>query len=387
MDLRSLPTGLSAAKRIAERRTRVSQELGMDLSTLTPEEANIGHADEKNCEQMIGHVGLPVGIAGPLLVRFGDGKTATVYLPLATTEGALVASTNRGCKAITQSGGARIARSVLRGTTRSIAFVVRGSVPAAVRALKKAAAQWKVVGEGTSNHLRILGYDIEARQKHVFLTLRCDTGEAMGMNMVSIAAQAIATWAEEHIPQLQCATIAGNVDSDKKPSARTHKRGRGYEVVAEVVVPNAVVIDVLKTTPSAMANTAKAKLSIGSKVAGAISANLHAANIVAALYLATGQDAAHVVEGSLTDTVVRKTKQGLHVRVRMPAVLVGVRGGGTTLPAQQQCLRLVLQANTTLSAKHQLAETVAAAVLAGEISLLAAQASHTLAKAHTKLGR
>ena len=207
------------------------------------------------------------------------------------------------------------------------------------------------------------------------------------MNMTTIATQAIGEWIESNIDGLQFLTVAGNVDSDKKPSVRTHKHGRGFEVIASATIAASVIEQLLKSDPKAMLAVAKAKLTIGSKVAGAIGSNLHAANVIAALYLATGQDAAHAVEGSLADTTVRAKSTGIEINVRLPAILVGVRGGGTALPAQWKCLDLLLKPKTGLKATEQLAQSIAAAVLAGELSLLAAQASHALAKAHTKLGR
>ncbi len=387
MDLRTLPDGLDGSGRVAERRRRAEDELKLDLAALTPVPANIGHADERNCEQMIGVIGLPVGIAGPLKVRFGNKQYADVWLPLATTEGALVASANRGCKALSMSGGVTIVKAPFLGMSRSIAFRMTGKAPAIKRMIEKQASVWKAVGEATSNHLRIIDYTIDVSGKYLFLTISCDTDEAMGMNMTTLAAQAIADWLAGNDMGLACVTVAGNVDSDKKPSSRTHKLGRGFEVVAEAELSEEVIETVLKTTADAMVAVADAKLKVGSKVAGAIGANLHAANLVAALYLATGQDAAHVVEGSLSDTTVKKTTGGLMIRVRMPAVLVGVRGGGTTLPAQQTCLKLLTLPDTGLSTKRQLAESIAAGVLAGETSLLAAQAGHALAKAHKTLGR
>ena len=207
------------------------------------------------------------------------------------------------------------------------------------------------------------------------------------MNMVTIAADAIGKWIEQHIEELEMVTVAGNVDSDKKPSERTHRLGRGYEAGAEAIISEEVLSSHLKTTASALLKVAKAKLTVGSKVAQAIGANLHAANVIAALYLATGQDAAHVVEGSLADTVVTKADRGIHISVRLPSLLVGVRGGGTSLPAQNQCLKLILKPKTRIHPSAQLAEIIAAAVLAGELSLLAAQATHTLASSHKKLAR
>lgn len=387
MDLRNLPDGLTPEQRCNERRSRVEKSLYLDLSALTPAPSSVGHADEKNCEQMLGHVPLPVGYAGPLKVNFSSGEDADVHLPLATTEGALVASVNRGCKALTIVGGVKTT-SIHHGMNRSLAFRVRDR-DRARKDIGESAKEWMPVGHATSNHLKILRYELDDAPDHLFMTIFCDTDEAMGMNMVTIAAQAIGDWIQENIEGITLITVAGNVDSDKKPSTRTRERGRGYEVTAEATLTDEVVRDVLKTTPEALLAVAETKLKHGSELAGAISKNLHAANIIAALYLATGQDAAHVVEGSLTDTTVTpsSTPIGVRIEVRCPAILVGLRGGGTTLPAQSQCLKMLMQPKISLHPKAQLAESIGAAVLAGEISLLAAQASHQLAKAHRTLGR
>ena len=387
MDLRSLPDGLDAPQRIDERRWRVESALGADLSALQPRDETIGYADEKNCEQMFGAVPLPVGYAGPLAVTFSSGEKTIVHLPLATTEGALAASVNRGCKAVSASGVRT--SSIHHGITRSIAWLAGKDERSFTEELKKRKEEWTRAAEGTSGYLRVLGFDIDAAQGHVFLTLACDTDEAMGMNMITIAAQAVGDWAAQNLigGAGRLITVAANVDSDKKPSLRTYERGRGHEVTATTFLPDDVIRDTLKTSAEAMLAVAKAKLELGSEIAGAIGRNFHAANIAAALYLATGQDAAHVVEGSLTDTYVEAADGGLKVTVRLPAVIVGVRGGGTGLPAQSQCLSMLLHPKTSLHPKTQLAESVGAAVLAGEVSLLAAQAGQDLSKAHRDLGR
>jgi hydroxymethylglutaryl-CoA reductase (NADPH) len=255
--------------------------------------------------------------------------------------------------------------------------------------LRKEKKTWQEIAEGTSEHLTLLSFDIDEKDDHVFLTLTVDTDEAMGMNMVTIAAQAAGNWiAKELLPKgARFVTVAGNVDSDKKPSLRTKQKGRGYDVSAQAVLDAQTIKDVLHSSPEAMANVAKAKLRAGSSVAMALGRNLHVANIVAALYLATGQDAAHVVEASMADTIVTVDGTSLTIATRIPAVIVGIRGGGIDLPSQNQCLKMLLKPATTLHPKAQLAESIGAAVLAGEVSLLASQASHTLASAHKKLGR
>lgn len=385
MDLRDFPNGLSASQRIDERRSRVEKELGVDLSLLEPKPEVIGSADEKNCEQMIGMIPLPVGIAGPLKLTLSSGDVIERYLPLATTEGALVASVNRGCKALTMSGGVKV-QSIHHGTSRSIAFK-RKEATGQKALIEHEAQKWLPVAESTSDHLKVLRYELDETADHVFLTLFCDTDEAMGMNMVTIAAQAVGEWIEKEIDGLAFVTVAANVDSDKKPSVRTHEEGRGYGVKAEAIIPSSVITDILKTTPEKLLDVATAKLEVGSRLAGALGKNLHAANIIAALYLATGQDAAHVVEGSLTDTVVTQEEYGIKITTRIPAIMIGIRGGGTSLPAQTQALRILLAQAPTLAPRQLLAEIIGSAVLAGELSLLAAQASGTLAKAHKTLGR
>lgn len=385
MDLRQIKDGLNPKERCDERRAIVEKELKADLGMLEPKGEAIGSADEKNCEQMVGHMPLPVGIAGPLKIRFSDGTLQKAYLPLATTEGALVASVNRGCKALSQKEVV-ITTSIHHGTSRSIAWK-NPNVGVLIHYLNEHEQTWIDAGQKTSSHLRIIKSEKEEKGGHVFLTVFCHTDEAMGMNMVTIAADAIGRFIAEKVPGTEFITVAANVDSDKKPSSRVHDHGRGYEVKAEAIITGETLKEVLKCSADAALSVAHAKLELGSELAGAISRNLHASNIVAALYIATGQDAAHVVEGSLADTSVGKEEDGIRITVRLPAIMVGVRGGGTTLPAQSQCLQLLLGEKTGISRRRQLAESVAAAVLSGELSLLAAQAAHHLVKAHKKLGR
>lgn len=388
MDLRNLPEQLSSMQRIAQRRTMIERECDVHLSIVEPKENAIGESEKKNCEQMFGMVPIPVGYAGPLSVTFSNGQAKKVHLPLATTEGALVASVNRGCKAVLDTS-VIITKSINHGISRSIAFRATSStaLQKLIDSIRTQEEVWKKAGESTSQHLKILSYDIDVHKQYVFLTIAADTDEAMGMNMITIAADAIAHWFTSNNKEIRCMTIAANIDSDKKPSKRTHERGRGYEVIANTTLSGAVIREVLKTTPDDMLAVANAKLTIGSSIAGALGKNLHAANIVAALYLVTGQDAGHVVEGSLTDTEVEKSGDGIKITVRVPAILVGVRGGGTSLPTQSQCRELLLKNKSGLLPKKQLAESIAAAVLAGEISLLAAQASGSLASAHRELAR
>lgn len=385
MDLRTLPSGMSPEERCTERRRRIEAELSLSLDSLFIAANGIGRAEEHNCENMFGAVSIPVGCAGPLHLLFDNDEKTIVHLPLATTEAALVASVNRGCKALCDSGGART-NSSLKGVNRSICFKVPDDgVRSSLAFLDSSFAQWKTIGEATSSHLKILSYSLAFEGRHVFLTVSADTDQAMGMNMITIAMQAIGEWIESHIDGSQFITVAANIDSDKKPSVRTRDLGRGRTVTAIATLRPETLSNVLKSDARSMAEVAEAKLIRGSALAGALGANLQAANVVSALYVATGQDIAHTVEGSLASTTVRIEGESLVIETTLPAVLVGVRGGGTVLPAQASCLTMLLSGVTDTHPCDALAQIVGGAVLAGEISLLAAQASHHLARAHKRL--
>src|SRR3989344_7686853 len=185
MDLRNLPEELDAAGRVAKRRSIIEKELELDLSALQITPPHLGAADEQNCEQMFGAVPIPVGLAGPLRITFSSGEMSDVYLPLATTEGARVASVNRGCKAVTQAGGVRVSSEYI-GITRSIAFEVKDGKDISQK-IRELESSWKEVAEATSDHLKILSYEIDTKDRVLFLTLAADTDEAMGMNMLTLA--------------------------------------------------------------------------------------------------------------------------------------------------------------------------------------------------------
>lgn len=382
MDLRKDLTG-SAQEQCDERRSRIEKELGIRLSVAQVNPDTMGNANEKNCENMWGQVAIPLGLAGPLNVTLSSKEKQSVYLPLATTEGALVASINRGCKAASVRG-IKLS-SLYHGMSRSIALKT-ADPKKLIKVIEAKQSEWKKIGEATSGHLKLLSYDIDTAEDYVFLTLWCDTDLAMGMNMTTIAAEAIGEWIAKSL-NAELITVAANVDSDKKPSIYVKEDGRGFEVTATASVDEETLQTTLKTTADQFMETFHAKIELGSQLAGALGSNAHAANIIAALYLATGQDTAHVVEGSLADTSVKKQKDGIEISVRCPAILVGTLGGGTALPVQKKCLEILLRETSSLKKSQQLAEIIGGAVLAGELSLLAALASQSLSKAHKEFGR
>ncbi|CAL9084523.1 unnamed protein product, partial [Musa textilis] len=344
------------------------------------------------CELPVGYVQLPVGVAGPLVL---DGREH--YLPMATTEGCLVASTSRGCKAIAQSGGATSV--VLRdGMTR--APVVR--LPSARRAAElKAFLQEPnnfeniaLVFNRCSRFARLQAIQCALAGRNLYMRFSSSTGDAMGMNMVSKGVENVLGYLQNDFQDMDVISISGNFCSDKKPAAVNWIEGRGKSVVCEAVIKEEVVKKVLKTNIPALVELNMIKNLAGSAVAGSLGGfNAHASNIVSAIYIATGQDPAQNVESSHCITMMEAVNGGkdLHVSVTMPSIEVGTVGGGTQLASQAACLDLLGVKGASLESPganaRRLAAIVAGAVLAGELSLLSALAAGQLVQSHMKYNR
>ena len=206
----------------------------------------------------------------------------------------------------------------------------------------------------------------------------------MGMNMATIATEAASRVIEEETGAVMI-SVSGNMCTDKKPAAINSILGRGKTVVADARIPREMLEEKMHTTAKAVEETCFRKCSLGSAMAGSLGQNAHAANMIAALYIATGQDPGQVVEGSLCMTTCEDIEGDLYISIRMPAIEVGSIGGGTKLPCQKEALEMIDCAGSGKSKK--LAEIVASVVLAGELSTLCAQAAGHLGKAHSKLGR
>lgn len=341
----------------------------------------------KNCENLIGSVVIPVGIAGPLPIFF-DNKKNDVTFPLATTEGALVASVNRGCKALRLSGGVKV-YVTYNGITRAPVFFT----PSTRNALgvkswlesKSSHNKLKLIAEKTSQHLEYLGCNSWIRGRHIYVRFVFDTDEAMGMNMATIASNSLANFICQQFPQTKLVALSSNVCTDKKDSVINSLYGRGYWVQAESFISNETLNQVLKVKKDDLIKTHIQKNLIGSNLAGSLSQNSHVANILSAIYLATGQDPAHVVDGSKASLTIETEEDGVYVAVTIPSIIVGVIGGGTYLPSQTESRKLIGDGKD-VSAKF-LAASIGAASLAGELSLLASLTTNTLAQSHQKLAR
>jgi hydroxymethylglutaryl-CoA reductase (NADPH) len=370
------------------RRQIVGERTGTSLDAVSNYGVDAAAA-ENNIENMLGTVQIPLGVAGPLPVEGADGERET-YLPIATTEGALVASVNRGCAALRAGGGAR-ARVTKTGMTRAPVFRVVGvaEAEATVEWVRDNVAALREAAESTTSHGELLNVTPYVVGDSVFLRFRYDTKDAMGMNMATIATGAACDVVEAETAA-ELVALSGNLCTDKKPAAINAVEGRGRSVTADAVLPTEVVEERLNTTATAMAEINRRKNFVGSAKAASLGFNAHAANVVAGVFLATGQDEAQVVGGANAITTVEPREEGLYVSASLASLEVGTVGGGTGLPTQGEALSLLgLRGggDPPGSNADALAETIAAGVLAGELSLLAALSSRHLASAHASLGR
>ncbi len=379
------------AKKATELRRRTLEVLtGKKLQDISFFSLDAERAVKANIENLIGVAQVPMGVAGPVQVR-GDFADGVYHLPLATTEGALVASVNRGCTAINKSDGA--ASFVIKdGMARAPVLKARNISHAkeALAFIEHNKAKLKEITESTSKFLKFKEIQSWVVGRNLFLRFVFKTGDAMGMNMATIATDKAVKFLESETG-LKHVALSGNVCVDKKSSALNLIQGRGKTVISEVVLTREVIKQVLKTSPEAMADIVYRKCLLGSALASSYGFNAQFANVIAAIFIATGQDAAHVVEGSQGFTTAELTEEGdLLFSVTIPSLQVGTVGGGTALGTQREALELigVHGAGEPPGANAlKFAEIVGAAVLAGEISLIGALGARHLAEAHVKLNR
>lgn len=341
---------------------------------------------KRNIENFIGTVKLPVGLAGPLRVN-GLHAQDDYYIPLATSEAALVASYNRGAQLITQSGGAS-AMVINCGVSRSPVFVFVNLIEAG-KFVDWSSAKFKKfrsVAATTTRYGRLKDMRVSMEGNHVYLHFRYETGDASGQNMVTIATEAIMQYISERSPvKPQQQFIDGNMSGDKKASAISFLGVRGKKVTAEVNIPAGLISRVLHTTPERMADFWQVS-TIGGVLSGITGVQGHYANGLAALYIATGQDAACVAESAVGVTRFELNKEGgLYASVTMPNLIVGTVGGGTGLPSQKACLDIMKLAGTNNTMAF--AEVCAVLCLAGEISITGAFCAGHFSRAHKQLAR
>ena len=355
-------------------------------------------------ESVIGVMTLPVGIVGPLPIKDGrdpSGQFHHYHVPMATTEGCLVASTNRGCSALRQAGGVT---TVLYndGMTRAPIPEFNSVIESAnayvwLKDLKNF-EKCKQAFESTSRFAKLIQLDPTLSDRKLYVRFVASTGDAMGMNMLSKATEHTLKELSKFpdFPEFSVVSISGNLCTDKKPSAVNVIKGRGKSVTCEVTIPASILEKTLKTSTEKLVKTNLDKNYVGSALAGSIGGNnAHAANIVTAIFIATGQDVAQVIESSNCMTKMEEAgpdKKDLYMAVTMPSIEVGTVGGGTGLAAQGTCLDMlgVRGSQTGKPAgtnSKQLARVIAATVLAGELSLMSALTEGHSVKSHLRHNR
>lgn len=376
---------IKTRQRIVKELTDSSLEKIADF-TMDPSQAAL-----KNCENMIGAAQIPIGVAGPLKIS-GEYAHGDFLFPLATTEGVLVAAVNRGCRASMLSGGVK---TLLKshGITRAPVFRV-ANIKEGQEFIAWTEGHFDKIKEQVENtdpHISLRGIRSWMVGKNVFLRFEFDTSDAMGMNMAVVACDNVIKNIIHKETSARCISVSGNLCSDKKPTAINFILGRGMSVHAEVVLKAEHVKNILKATPEEIIEVNTAKNHIGSALAGSYGFNAHYANIVAAMFIATGQDPAHVVEGSNGITTAEIDENGdLYFSIYLPSLIIGAVGGGTALDTQSEALKIIgidVKKGNPGENVRKLAEVIAAAVLSGELSLLSALASHDLARAHVVYGR
>ena len=340
------------------------------------------------CENVVGYMPLPLGIAGPLVI---DGYMTPI--PMATTEGTLVASTSRGCKVLNANGGVTTVLTqdaMTRGPV--IEFPTLTSAARAKRWIDSGhgADEIKAAFDSTSRFARLTSLHTVLAGRTLYVRFATSTGDAMGMNMISKGVEAaLGMMKDKHFPEMELLSLSGNYCIDKKPAAINWIEGRGKSVVAEAVIRGDSVRSILKCTVEDLVRLNTKKNLVGSAMAGSIGGfNAHAANILTAMYIATGQDPAQNVESSNCMTLMEAVNDGkdLLVSVSMPSVEVGTVGGGTGLAPQRSMLELLgvqgPNRDTPGANAQRLARIIAAAVMAGELSLMGALSAGHLIKAH-----
>jgi hydroxymethylglutaryl-CoA reductase (NADPH) len=357
-------------------------------------------AENRNVELSIGSAQVPLGFAeimitGEYVKNKGDEKSVVF---LATTEGKLVASVNRGAAAINKSGGVRT--KVLRALmTRSILLECESvSDSSRIMGFVRSGEGEKYLKNEFSKHTKhgqLDHVDTYTTGRLLFIVYNVDTKAAMGMNMVTIgstnATKALVEKLKAEGLKAKILSESGNMCVDKKPAMINIIRGRGISIVAEAVIKKEVISEYFRASAESIRDLNYAKNYMGSSLAGSLAHNAQVANVLAATFIAYGQDPAQIVDGVNTFDDVKVMPNGdLYISVYIPALEVGTYGGGTRRETQQELLRcsgVYGEGDSKGVTKLKLAEIIAAAVLAGELNLLAAQAGMELSRSHSEVKR
>ncbi|MBN2689412.1 MAG: hydroxymethylglutaryl-CoA reductase [Gammaproteobacteria bacterium] len=334
------------------------------------------------------YANIPIRTVGAIRFSYAGKPAEEIRVPLATLETPLWHSVNRGARLSRMIESGIVTTLIKECMTRSILFDTKNAATAykIQQQIEVNLDELKSITQKTSDHTKLIDIFCEIVGRQFFLRLSFTTGDAAGHNMATAAAQEIQNHLLQKHKELSYLSISANICVDKKNSAINSILGRGKHVAAEIFIPQNLCELVLKTTPEKIVELNNKKNLLGSILAGSIcSANAHYANMLLAFYLATGQDAANIVEGSQGITSAELINGELYFSVNLPNIIIGTIGTGKNLPYAQNNLKLLGCQNDDAK---KLASIAAATVLCGELSLLAAQSNPgELMRAHKRLER
>ena len=378
------------------RRMYVERRTGVELSAVGSGAIDFKDACARNIENSIGSAQIPVGFVELLIDGdFMSGNSAVFF---ATTEGKLVAGLNRGASAINRSGGVKV-RHLSSNMTRSV-ILDTGSVEGSLKAtefVKSEAglALLKKAFRDKSSRIELLDVEAYTTGRLLYIRYSADTKAAMGMNMVTIASshatKILADELEKMGVRADVMSESGNMCADKKPSTINTIRGRGVSLAAEATIKPDVLKKYFGIEAKSVERLNYMKNYVGSGLAGSFAHNAHVANVLAATFIAYGQDVAQIVDAvNAFDDVKAEEDGSLYISLYMPDLEVGTYGGGTHRETAKELLRasgVYGEGDNDGKTKVMLAELIAAAALAGELNLLCAESAGVLAESHSKLMR
>ena len=373
-----------AAPAIATRQAFVEQFTGVHLDHVRRFSFD-PTSTRGNIESLTGVAQVPLGVAGPLHIN-GEHAQGDFLIPLATTEGSLVASYNRGMRVLNLAGG--VTCTIAEDRMQRAPVFVFGSARDARDFRYWITAHFddiRRVAEATSRVAKLLEIETYLSNNFAFLRFDFSTGDAAGQNMVGRATLFACEWIARQNSSVRRYHLESNFATDKKVSRINTLRTRGKRVTAEVTIPGEVLRERLRVETGQLRDHATAG-NIGAFLSGATNNGLHAANALAAMFIATGQDVANVAEGSAAVVSFDITPANeFYLSITIPSLIVATHGGGTSLATQRECLALL--GCDGPGHVNKLAEIVAAVVLAGEISLWAAISANEWVSAHERFGR
>jgi len=369
---------------ISLRRAMIEQVSGVKLDHILHHSFD-PHLVKGNCENFVGVAQVPIGFAGPLRVN-GEHTNCDVLIPLATSEGTLVASYNRGMKVLNLCGGAHVT-VVADAMQRAPVFVLRNARAGRDFAIwvQENIGEIRAAAEATSNVARLQFIDPYIASKFVYLRFNFSTGDAAGQNMVGRATLAAYNWIMEHYEGIENGYLESNFATDKKTSHVNIMRTRGKRVTAEAIISREVLQRYLRVTPEQLAHH-YGVANVGAFLSGSTSNALQSANAITAMFIAMGQDVANVAESSTAILFAEMTpSKDFYISLTIPSLIVATYGGGTGLATQRECLEIV--GCYGKGKVNRLAEIMVGVALAGEISLGAAISSSDWVSSHERLGR